>query len=101
MAQILYLEDRKPGLHIFTPEMGDRKPVCRVEASLGHYGTHYYIDTTETLTGRGIEHLQTYTERDLTVRGRYKVGWNRYKVTIKAFEAIKAKHPVSMESHLD
>jgi hypothetical protein len=101
MAQILFMEDRKPGVHAYTPEMGQRKPACKMEATLGHYGRHYYIDTTETLTGRGIEHLQTYRERDLTAAGRYKIGWNRYKVTVKAFEAIKAHHPVSMASHLD
>lgn len=97
----IYKKPNSPGLHIYTPEMGQRKPSCKMEATLGHYGRHYYIDTTETLSGRGIEHLQTHTERDLTAAGRYKIGWNRYKVTVKAFEAIRARYPVSMASYLD
>jgi hypothetical protein len=45
MADIIYLNDHTPGVKAYTPEMGDRKPAVRMEAQLGHYGRHYYIDS--------------------------------------------------------
>ena len=45
MGKIIYLEDRKNGLHCYTPEMGERKPEVKMEASLSYYGKHYFVDT--------------------------------------------------------
>ena len=101
MSKVLYMEDYTPGLKTYTPEMGDRKPATRMEAQLGHYGTHYYIDTPEELKGRGIEHRQTYTADDLTAAGQYKVGWHSYRVTSRAFEILKTKYPIGYEMLLD
>ncbi len=57
MANIIYLEDHCPGVTVYYPELGDRKPEVKMEASLGHYGTHYYVDTPLDLKGRGIVKL--------------------------------------------
>ena len=101
MANILYFTDYTPGVKAYTPEMGERKPACKMEAHLAHYGKHYFIDTPETLKGRGIEFLKTYKAADLTARGQYKAGWNSYLVTCRAFEILKGKFPVAMEMLLD
>ena len=42
---VIYLDDHRPGLHLYTPEMGERKPETVMEAQLSHYGKHYYINT--------------------------------------------------------
>ena len=101
MAQVIYLQDHQKGLHCYTPEMGQRKPQVKMEASLAHYGKHYYIDTTETLKGRGIEFIKTYKEGDFIRPNYYKIGWNEYRVTSNAFEKLKTQYPISMECLLD
>lgn len=101
MSNVVFLSDRKNGLHCYTPEMGQRKPVVKMEASLSHYGEHYYIDTTETLKGRGIEFIKTYTDHDFAMPNYYKVGWNEYRVTNNAFEKLKTQYPIAMECCLD
>ena len=98
---ILYMDDFTPGIKAYTPEMGDRKPSVRMEASLGHYGKHYFIDTPEELRGRGIEYRKTYTTNDLTKAGQYKVGWHSYQVTARAFEKLKATYSIGYAMHLD
>lgn len=98
---ILHIDDYRPGIKAYTPEMGERKPAVRMEAHLGHYGKHYYIDTTEKLSGRGIEFIKTYTPEDLTKAGQRLVGWHSYKVTIRAFEKLKEQYPIGYEMHLD
>jgi len=89
------------GLKVYYPEMGERKPAARMEARLGHYGKHYYVDTAEELKGRGIEYRRTYTAADLTKAGQYKVGWHSYKVTTRAFEKLKAQYAIAYEMLLD
>lgn len=101
MAKIIYLSDRQNGVHCYTPEMGDRKPAVKMEASIGHYGKHYYIDTTEELKGRGIEFIKTYKDGDFIRPNYYKVGWNEYCVTTNAFEKLKTQFSISMECCLD
>jgi hypothetical protein len=101
MANIVYFDDHTPGVKAYTPEMKQRKPACKMEAQVSHYGKHYYIDTTETLSGRGIEFRKTYKAEELTARGQYKTGWNSYLVTKRAFEILKAKYPIAMELLLD
>ena len=91
----------KKGVHSHTPEMGQRKVNCQLNATLGHSGRHYYIDTPLELKGRGITNLGKYTSNRLTARGQYKVGWNEYKVTENAFDKLKKEYSVSMEMLLD
>lgn len=100
MTNLIYLDDHRAGVHLYTPEMGQRKPECKMEARLAYYGKHYFIDTTETINGQGIEFIKTYTEADL-VPGSKMVGWNHYKVTVRAFEKLEKKYPISYEAHLD
>lgn len=91
-------ESCKPGLKGYYPEMGEIKPFALIEARLGHYGNHWYLKTPLTLkAGRGITHLRTLTSEQLTPQAQSKVGWNKYKVTEKAFEKLCKQYPVSSE----
>ena len=47
MGKIIYMEDRINGLHCYTPEMGQRKPEVKMEASLSYYGKHYFVRSEE------------------------------------------------------
>lgn len=98
---VLFLNDYTPGVKGYTPEMGERKPAVRMEARIGHYGKHYYIDSTEEISGRGIEFLKTYTAADLTKAGQRLVGWHSYRVTTRAFDKLKAIYPIGYEMYLD
>lgn len=91
MAKILEFPAARiaKGVHPFTPEMGQRKPNCQMQVSLGHYGG-YYIRTSIELSGRGIKMVDTS-----------ETGVNRYKVTDNAFEKIKSEYSISMELNLD
>jgi hypothetical protein len=77
------------GVHSFTPEMGQRKPNCQMQVSIGHYGG-YYIRTKLVLKGRGIK-----------IQDTSEAGINRYKVTDNAYEKLKLEYSMSMESNLD
>ena len=101
MTSILHFSDFTPGIKPYTPELGERKPSCKMEARLCHYGRHYYIDTAETLKGRGIEFVEKLAAGSLNAHGAYKTGWNKYRVTSRAFETLKSKHAIRMEAHLD
>ena len=86
----------------YCPEMGEKKPEnVQGRVSLGHYGKHYFLDTPLDLKGRGIEFLRKYKPADLTPQGQYKVGWNQYKVTLRAMEQLAALYNFSRESVLD
>jgi hypothetical protein len=89
------------GLKVYTPEMEQRKPIAQIEASLSHYGRHYYLKTPLDLKGRGVKYLDTFTAKDLTPQAQHKVGWHTYKVTENAFRTICQTHAVSMEHLLD
>lgn len=95
------VQPEQPGTYIYTPEMGQEKPVCQMEASRGYYGKHMYIDTPLELKGRGITFLKKYESKELTASGQYKVGWNEYQVTNRAFEKLKEQYTISMECLLD
>lgn len=84
------------GLKGYCPEMGEKRPETQMEARLGHYGNHYYVDSKIKLKGRGVVFLETYTAAVL-VPGSRKIGWHHYKVTIRAFEKITAEHAVACE----
>ncbi len=92
----------KPGVYLYTPEMRQGKPEgCQIEAGLAYYGKHYFLDTPLHLKGRGISFLRSYTSKELTASGQYKVGWNEYMVTKKAFEKLKEQYTISYKSCLD
>ena len=85
----------------YYPEMGESKPEAQIEASMSYNGKHYFLYTPLTLSGRGVEHLGVYQSKDLVPQAQYKVGWNKYQVTRKAFDRIKAEHAVSVQILLD
>lgn len=88
-------------MHCYYSEMGETKPAnTQIEASLGHYGKHYYIKTPLTLKGRGIAHLHTLTAEELTPAAQHKAGWHEYKVTLAAMEKLEAAYVVSMSCNL-
>lgn len=92
----------KPGVYCYTPEMGQEKPEgCQIEARLAYYGKHYFLDTPLNLRGRGIVFMKSYTGKELTKFGKYKTGWNEYRVTKKAFEKLKEEYTISYENYLD
>lgn len=90
-----------PGVYCYTPEMGQKKPDCQMEASRGYYGGHWYIDTPLEIKGRGITFLKKYADKDFCVPGNYRVGWNEYRVTDRAFGILKTKYSISQECLLD
>lgn len=90
-----------PGVYCYTPEMGGQKPECQMEASRGYYGKHWFIDTPLEIKGRGIEFVKKYQEKDFCSPGNYKVGWNEYRVTNRAFDKLKEKYSISQECLLD
>ena len=95
---VIYLDDHRPGVHLYTPEMGQRKPETIMEAQLSYYGKHYYVNTPLELKGRGI------TEQSANwIPGTRKQieGWRSYRVTKRAFEKLKEQYPISMECLLD
>ena len=91
----------KPGTYLYTPEMGQEKPDCQMEASHSYYGGHYFIDTPLELKGRGITFLKKYESKDFVNPNNRKVGWNEYRVTTKAFNKLKEQYTISMELLLD
>lgn len=91
------------GVHSFTPEMGERKVNCQLEAQLSYYGKHYFVDSpVELPKARGIEYLGRYeAKRFRDGAANRKVGWHEYRVTARAFESLKTKYSISMERYLD
>lgn len=88
-------------LAIYCPEMKEVRPeATQIDAHLSHYGKHYFLRTPLMLKGRGIVHQGVETAESLVPTAQHKAGWNKYKVTTAAFEAICEKYNVSMESLL-
>lgn len=76
---------------VYTPEMGQSKPVADIEADLSYYGKHYFLRTAlELETNRGVKFYQVGDD-----------GRNVYKVTIKAYDKLEAQYSISREAHLD
>ena len=48
--------------------MGEGQPECQIRARIGHYGTHYYLDTPLDLKGRGITFMEKHEAKNLTAR---------------------------------
>lgn len=78
-----------PGLYMYTPEMGQEKPECQIDASLSHYGDHWFLTTKLSLKGRGVR--LDKTENDT----------NYYIVTERAFEKLKTEYSISKVNYLD
>ena len=89
------------GVYSYTPEMGQQKPECQMEAQLSYYGKHYFVDTPLKLKGRGITLVKQYEEKDFCTSGNYRVGWYEYRVTKNAFAKLKEQYSISMERLLD
>lgn len=87
-----------PGTYCYTPEMGQQKPDCQMEAQHSYYGGHYYIDTPIELKGRGITPVEAHW-----IDGCKKQieNWKCYRVTKNAFEKLKEQYTISMECCLD
>lgn len=90
-----------PGLYLYCPEMGEQKPECQIEAARSYYGRHYHISTPLQLKGRGITFDRVLEAKNLSERYQYKVGWNEYTVTERAFNMLQQKYSISQESLLD
>ena len=85
----------------YCPEMNEARPEeTQIDASMSHYGRHWYLRTPLTLKGRGIVHLGAESAESLTPQAQHKAGWNKYKVTSAAFDAICKKFNVATESLL-
>jgi hypothetical protein len=90
------------GLKAYCPEMGEKKPIAQIEATMSYSGAgHWFLDTPLELKGQGIKFLKKYKEDDFIKSSYYKVGWNSYKVTGKAFDKLKKIYAISKESLLD
>lgn len=88
-------------LHVYYPEMKEAKPKAQIEASMSYNGRYYFLYTPLALSGRGVEHIGVYQSKDLVPQAQHKTGWNKYQVTRKAFDRIKAEYSVSYEILLD
>jgi hypothetical protein len=89
------------GLRVYTPEMGEKKPIVQMEASRAYFTQHYFVDTPLVLKGQGITFLKTYKSTELTEAGQRKVGWHEYKVTMIAFDKLKKQYAIGLESLLN
>jgi hypothetical protein len=86
-------------MHCYYPEMNEKAPTeTQIEASLSHYGEHYYIRTPLVLKGRGITHTKTLTPEDFP--GGRMAGWHCYRVTTAAMRKIEGQYVVSMAMNL-
>lgn len=95
------IKAEKAGTYLYTPEMGQQKPDCQMEASRSYYGKHLFIDTPLEIKGRGITFIKKYTSKDFANPNNHKIGWNEYQVTNLAFEKLKTQYTISMECCLD
>ena len=80
------------GIYSYTPEMGEEKPDCQIEATMSYYGgSHYHLKTALELKGRGIKK----DDHD------YGDGINRYTVTKLAYEKLQKLYTISYRCALD
>lgn len=86
-------KSEKPGTYLYTPEMGEERPKCDIEAQMSFYGSsHYHLKTALELKGRGIKKDDSYS---------YEDGLNRYTVTKLAYEKLQKIYTVSYKCALD
>lgn len=80
----------------YYPEMSQAKPENVVgEVSLSHYGKHYFVKTPLELKGRGIVLEDVYTAENCN--NPAKVGWRRYKVTLRAMDQLNTRYNFAYE----
>jgi hypothetical protein len=79
-----------PGSYAYTPEMGQEKPDCQIEADLAHGGRHYFLFTNLELKGRGITREKDHPD-----------GRHTYYVTSRAYRLLEEKYSISRCSYLD
>lgn len=91
----------KPGLYLYCPEMGEKRPECQIVASRSYYGRHYHISTALELKGRGVTFDGVKEAKRLTDKYQFMAGWREYTVTERAFEKLQEQYTISMESLLD
>lgn len=84
------------GIKGYTPEMGQKKPNCQMEAMLCHDGRHYFIWSRFTLKGRGIRPIEQTDEEK-----KERPGIERYYVTDRAIDILKKQYSIAMEFNLD
>ncbi len=89
------------GLYCYTPEMGQAKPECQIEASRSYDGRHYHLYTPLGLRGRGISFGAVCSANNFVGDDDYRIGWNKYLVTEKAFEKLQKQYSICMEVFLD
>lgn len=57
---------------------------------------NFYLESVEQLFQKGY-----ITDKDFCTPGHYRVGWNEYRVTNKAFDKLKEQYTISQEVCLD
>ena len=88
----------EPGRLGYYPEMGEPKPEADMEASMAHYGRHWYLHTPiELRKGVGIRFIGVTEESHLVPAARHKAGWRNYKVTDRAFDILCKQYRISHE----
>jgi hypothetical protein len=92
--------------YAYYPEMKQVKPDHRfydMEATPSYDYKHYYIQTPIELKGRGIKFLQVLKAElyHNTDRIAYKMGWNEYKVTQRAYDKLQDEYKIVREALLD
>ncbi len=101
MSEKAAKDQPNPGLYCYTPELGERKPKCQIEAHRIYFGTHHRIDTPLELKGRGIKEDGVIQAKNPYSNQYYKDGWHKYIVTEKAFEKLQEQYTISQEILLD
>lgn len=88
----------KPGLYLYTPELGEKIPDCKVAARMSYYGEHYIVDTPFILSGRGITEVPVSWQPGCQEDAEH---WKSYRVTKRAFEKLQTEYPIRMPCFLD
>jgi hypothetical protein len=90
----------------YCPEMKEVKPDHRfydMEVQASYDYKYQYITTPLEIKGRGITFIGKIDPKNYisTARIGYKIGWNEYKVTRKAFEKLESEYRIVRETLLD
>lgn len=86
------------GTKIYCPEMGEKKPIAEIYATLSRSGK-YRLSTPLELKGRGITYYETYSEENCL--NPFKYGWHVYYVTENAYRKLEKQYAIARESLLD
>lgn len=86
------------GVKAFYPEMGDKKPIAEIFATLTR-SCKYRLSTPLQLKGRGIKYYETYDKNNCSNPSKY--GWHIYYATERAFSKLKEEYAIAQEVLLD